>query len=101
MTGSDLIAAAFGGALLIGIAIQVLFTWALRVWGRHVAQRQGGVWWRRAAWIPLLGLGATAFGLTWTVIALMQTFDSISTMEPSQKATALEQGPTLKDAPGK
>jgi hypothetical protein len=93
MTGPDLIAAAIGGvAMLIGIAILVLFTWALRVWGRHVAQRQGGVWWRRAAWIPFLGFGATAFGLTWTVIALMQTFDSISTMEPAQKATALDQG---------
>lgn len=95
MTGSDPNLPAGAVVLsLIGIAavaIQVLFAWMLRVWGRRVAERQGGVWWRRAAWMPILGLGAAALGMAWTVISLMQAFEAVSKMEPSQKAAALEQ----------
>ncbi len=75
---------------LVSLAVQVLIAWALRVWGRSVAQRQGGLWWRRAAWMPVLSLGAGILGTVFTALGLVWAFQTLSP-DPSQRVALLAQ----------
>jgi len=71
------------------VLIQILFTLALHFWGRWVARRQAGRWWRRASWLPLLGLALSATGMIWGSLSLVRAFQSVASVDPSQKATHL------------
>ncbi|MDY7232113.1 hypothetical protein [Hyalangium rubrum] len=78
---------------IVSVAVQVLITWALRVWGRSVAERQGGSWWRRAAWMPVLSLGAGLLGMACTALSLVWAFQTVSA-DPAEKAALLAQSIT-------
>lgn len=80
------------GPLLSAAAVQVLVTLGLHAWGRWVAARQGGRWWRRASWMPLLGLGLALLGIAATVILLVQAFGALSGVDAANRASALSDG---------
>jgi protein-S-isoprenylcysteine O-methyltransferase Ste14 len=89
MGGSDLVEL---GPILSAAAVQALVTLGLHAWGRWVAARQGGRWWRRASWMPLLGLVLALLGIGTTVVLLVQAFGALSGVDAADRASALSDG---------
>jgi hypothetical protein len=81
-------------AFAIGAAIvfQVFVTVGLHFWGRYVARRQGGRWWRRAAWMPIGAFVLSIIGVSLTAYWLVHSFRAVATVDPSMKATLLARG---------
>jgi hypothetical protein len=79
-------------AVLAAIGFQALVTVGLHFWGRYVARRQGGRWWKRASWMPLVAFVLSAVGVSLTTYFLVRAFRAITNVDPSQKATMLARG---------
>jgi len=79
-------------ALFAAVGFQALVTVGLHFWGRHVARRQGGRWWRRAAWMPLGAFVLSVVGVALTAYWLAHSFRAIATVAPSMKTTMLARG---------
>jgi hypothetical protein len=75
--------------LLLGVAVQVGIVFALYAWGRWVAKRQGGVWWRRAVALPLVAMGSGLLGVAITCVLLVRSFSALERVTPSHKAEML------------
>lgn len=75
--------------VLIAVLFQVLVTVLLYLWARSVARRRGGVWWRRATWLPLAGLGLSITGVMVSTFYLVRAFQAVGSADPSMKATLL------------
>src|SRR5512142_1454235 len=82
----------FTFALLAAIGFQALVFVGLHFWGRYVARRQGGRWWKRASWMPLAAFVLSAIGVTLTTYWLVHSFRAIANVDPSMKATMLARG---------
>jgi hypothetical protein len=78
--------------LAIGFGVQLLITLGLRVWGRWVARRQGGVWWQRASLMPPVALVLATVGIAGTMTQLVRAFERVQTVNPEYKAAALADG---------
>jgi hypothetical protein len=77
--------------LVLGLAIQLLSTVGLWIWGRRVAAKHGGRAWRWAARMPLAALAVGLLGAGVTVVALVRAFRAIAAVPPEQKATLLSE----------
>lgn len=75
--------------LLVAIAFHVALSLALHAWGRRVARRCQGRWWRRASWAPLAALGLSVVGMSMTVWRLTRGFGEVGREDPAYKAEAL------------
>ena len=79
-------------AILAAVGFQALVFVGLHFWGRYVARRQGGRWWKRASWMPLVAFILSAIGVMLTTYFLVHAFRAITNVDPSMKATMLAQG---------
>lgn len=78
---------------LLGAAgVQLLVMLALDAWGRWVARRHGGRWWRFARWLPLLGFVVGLLGIGATVVLLLQAFGALSGTTAADRASELSDG---------
>jgi hypothetical protein len=75
--------------VIVAALVQVAISVGLYGWGRHVARRQGGGWWRWAASAPLVALVLSLIGVTWGVVGLVRAFGAVSRVDASMKATTL------------
>jgi UPF0716 family protein affecting phage T7 exclusion len=79
--------------LVLGIALQLLVTWALTAWGAWVARRQGNTrFWRFASYTPWLSLGFLLVGTIIGVTLLSRAFEATKTVDPAHKAARLAEG---------
>src|SRR6266487_5864644 len=77
------------GQVVIAFALQASISIALWYWGRWVARRHAGTFWRLAAWAPLLALALALVGISVSVVFLMRAFGAVASADPSMKATLL------------
>jgi hypothetical protein len=78
---------------VVALLLQLAVVWALTAWGRWTARRQGeGVWWRRASHAPAAAFVLGFVGVAISSLMLISAFDSVSTADPSSKATRLAEG---------
>ncbi len=74
---------------ILAVATQVVVSLGLFLWARRVARRQGGVWWQRATWLPLVALGLGLIGAAASMALLTQAFDAVESTDAATKASAL------------
>lgn len=72
-----------------GTLVQIGLSVALYMWGKSIARRRTGAFWRRMAWVPLVALVMTLVGMFTTIWLLVQAFGAVATADPSMKATLL------------
>jgi hypothetical protein len=77
--------------LLLGAFLQAAVAVGLHIWGRWVAARQGGRWWRRASFAPLVAFGLGLVGVVVGVLFLHQAFTASGT-SAAMKAELLARG---------
>lgn len=78
--------------LLLGVALQLLFTWALAAWGAWVAVRRGnGRFWRFARRTPWISLALLTVGTIVGVVLLMRSFGAVSNVAASERSSQLAQ----------
>lgn len=78
--------------IVLGVVIQVAIVAALHAWGRWVAARQGGVAWRRAAWMPWVAFALGSIGAVIGVVFLLGAFAAVASVDPADKASRLAGG---------
>ena len=74
---------------LLGFAVHIGVVVALYAWGRRVAARLGGAWWRRAAMLPLVAVASEFLGVALTAVFLVRSFGALGNVDPSRKAEML------------
>jgi hypothetical protein len=77
---------------LVGAFVQTAISVGLWTWGRSVARRRGGAFWRWFAWAPLVALGLSVVGTALSVWLLIRAFGAVSDGDPTTKATVLARG---------
>jgi hypothetical protein len=79
--------------IVTGVTIQVTVSLALRAWGKWVASRQGqGIWWRRAAWAPVVALLLAIVGVGLTCAQLVHAFSLANLTSADQRSFVLAEG---------
>lgn len=71
------------GQLFVGLG--------LYLWGHKIGSRLGG-WWRRATWLPLAGVVASAFGIAYALWQLRRVDRALHAAPASEKASRLAEG---------
>jgi MotA/TolQ/ExbB proton channel family len=79
-------------SLVVSVLVYVGTALGLTTWARAVARRRGGRGWKLAAWLPLLGLAATALGMAGTVLGLVTAFGSVASVDAASRSAVLAQG---------
>lgn len=69
--------------VLAAVAVVLFF------WGRWVGRHQSSPWWRRAAWLPLIGLALMLLGAAIAAVHIMNGLEAVSGADPSLKAELL------------
>jgi hypothetical protein len=77
--------------LLAAAIVQALVAAGLHAWARWVARRQQGPWWRRASWLPWIGLTVGVVGVGLTIVFLIQAFGAVADVTPADRAQALSE----------
>jgi len=78
--------------LALGLVAQIPITFALFRWGRRIAERRPGAFWRWAARAPFLPLCLALIAGAWSTLIMSRVFAQVATSDPSVKATALARG---------
>jgi hypothetical protein len=77
----------------IGLALQIVVTWAFSAWGSWVARRRGGgdvwKWAPRAPWISFALL---MVGVVVSIAMLLRAFERVSSGSAAAKAQSLSDG---------
>ena len=84
--------AALASQMAVAILVQAALAVGLFAWGRWVARRQRGTWWRWAAWMPLGALVIGVVGVGLSVLLLVQAFGSVAAVDPALRAARLSEG---------
>ena len=76
--------------MVLTVTVLAAVAVVLFVWGRWVGRRHpSSPWWRRAAWLPLIGLVLMLLGAAISAAHIMNALDAVAGADPSQKATLL------------
>src|SRR5262249_41185064 len=67
---------------------------ALSLWGRFVARRQGGGWWRFLTPVPFIALGMSTLGVAASVLQTLHVFSEVERGVPAAKVQHLAEGVT-------
>lgn len=76
---------------LVGIVLPLLVPSLLSAWAKKVARGRSEAW-RRAAWLPWIGLAISLLGFAVGMATLAYSFATIGSVDAASRATALARG---------